>query len=67
MSDLKTPKRAKWVKADFDYKAQGDEELSFQQGDMIKVLHEEDETWWCGECKHRKGMFPKTFVSVVNK
>ena len=56
---------SKTVKAEFDYTAQGKEELSFREGEMIKVIHEEDETWWYGECRGRKGMFPKDFVSVV--
>jgi neutrophil factor 2 len=54
----------KMVKAEFDYTAQGSEEISFREGDMIKVLHEEDDTWWYGECRGRKGMFPRDFVTV---
>ena len=53
------------VKAEFDYTAQGSEELSFREGEMIKVIHEEDNTWWYGECRGRRGMFPKDFVSAV--
>lgn len=58
---------AKYVQADFDYAAQGSEELSFREGDVIKVLREEDNTWWCGEIRGRKGMFPRNFVSVCRK
>ena len=62
-----TKKRAqhKMVKAEFDYIAQGTEELTFREGDIIKVVHEEDDTWWCGEFHGRKGMFPRNFVTDV--
>ena len=56
---------AKMVKAEFDYTAQGAEELSFREGDIIKVIREEDNTWWCGEFRGRTGMFPRDFVSLA--
>lgn len=62
----KRPKpTVKKVRADFDYTAQGAEELSFREGDMITVLRQEDDTWWRGEFRGRKGMFPREFVTVV--
>ena len=53
------------VKAEFDYTAQGAEELTFREGDIIKVIREEDDTWWCGEFRGRTGMFPRDFVSFT--
>ena len=53
-------------RAQFDYEAQGDQELSFKAGDVIKILYKEDDTWWCGEFNGKKGMFPKDFVDLMN-
>lgn len=53
-------------RAQFDYDAQGDQELSFKAGDVIKILYKEDDTWWCGEFNGKKGMFPKAFVDLMN-
>ena len=61
----KTPEQ--FCRAQFDYNSQGDQEISFKAGDLIKRLYEEDETWWCGEINGKKGMFPKDFVELVNK
>lgn len=54
-----------FCRAQFDYDAQGDQEISFKAGDLIKLLYEEDETWWCGEINGKKGMFPKPFVELI--
>jgi len=56
-----------FCRAQFDYEAQGDQEISFKAGDLIKRLYEEDGTWWCGEINGKKGMFPKDFVELVPK
>lgn len=56
-----------FCRAQFDYEAQGDQEISFKAGDLIKRLYEEDGTWWCGEINGNKGMFPKDFVELVPK
>ena len=53
-------------RAQFDDDAQGDQELSFKAGDVIKILYKEDDTWWCGEFNGKKGMFPKVFVDLMN-
>ena len=52
-------------RAQFDYDAQGAQEISFKAGDLIKLHYKEDDTWWCGECHGKKGMFPKAFVELV--
>ena len=53
------------VVAIYDYEAQGKEELTLNDGDIITVLTKEDEVWWYGEIKGRRGMFPKAYVEVV--
>ena len=50
----------------FDYDAQGEQELSFKAGDVINILYKEDDTWLCGEFNVKKGMFPKDFVELMN-
>ena len=56
-----------FCRAEFDYEAQGDQEISFKAGDLIKRLYEEDDTWICGELNGKKGMFPKAFVQLITK
>lgn len=56
-----------FCRAQFDYEAQGDQEISFKAGDLIKRLFEEDDTWWFGEINGKKGMFPKDFVEFITK
>ena len=56
-----------FCRAEFDYEAQGDQEISFKAGDLIKHLYEEDDTWVCGELNGKKGMFPKAFVQLITK
>ncbi|XP_064651827.1 arf-GAP with SH3 domain, ANK repeat and PH domain-containing protein 2-like isoform X4 [Lineus longissimus] len=44
------------------------DELTFQEGEIILVLREEDETWWEGEIAgqpDRRGMFPVSFVHIL--
>lgn len=56
-----------FCRAEFDYEAQGDQEISFKAGDLIKRLYEENDTWLCGELNGKKGMFPKAFVKHITK
>ena len=56
-----------FCRAEFDYEAQGAQEISFKAGDLIKRLYEEDDTWLCGELNGKKGMFPKAFVKYITK
>jgi len=58
-------KRDQYCRAAFDYEAQGNQELSFKAGDLIKVHFKETEEWWCGEFRGKKGMIPVAFVEKV--
>ena len=49
----------------YAYEAQGEQEISFEEGDLIEFKFEEDDIWWCGTIKGKKGMFPKTFVKKL--
>ncbi|KAG7211508.1 hypothetical protein KM043_010777 [Ampulex compressa] len=50
----------------YDYDATCDEELSFLEGDIMKVLrkepHEVDDGWWEGELRGQRGLFPSLIV-----
>lgn len=55
-----------FVTALYDFGGQGDGDLTFKEGDKIKVLKKTDSTddWWQGELKGIKGMFPANYVQV---
>ncbi|XP_033727336.1 arf-GAP with SH3 domain, ANK repeat and PH domain-containing protein 2-like isoform X2 [Pecten maximus] len=52
----------------FDCEADNEDELTFNEGEIIIVLREEEEDWWEGEIEgntQRRGLFPKTFVEPL--
>lgn len=51
----------------WDYDAQGDQELTLKEGDIISVLAKEDNIWWCGQCKGMLGMFPSGYVKPYSE
>ena len=53
------------VRAKFNYKAQNDDEISFQKGDIIKVV-KKDELWWVGYVNEETiGYFPGNYVGEM--
>lgn len=46
----------------YDYEGEGDQELTFEEGEVIRVLdrcaHGVDDGWWTGEIDGRVGNFP---------
>ncbi|KAL6268816.1 hypothetical protein P5V15_001940 [Pogonomyrmex californicus] len=50
----------------YDYDATCDEELSFLEGDIVKILkkepHDVDDGWWEGELRGQRGLFPSLVV-----
>ncbi|CAO3637618.1 unnamed protein product [Cunninghamella echinulata] len=44
--------------AQWDYAAEGEFELSFRQGDRIKLLEKHNDDWWEGELNNVIGFFP---------
>ncbi len=60
------------MKAIFDFEPQPEEaetQLSFQRGDVIKVIDNKEldqAGWWYGKCKGRKGYFPLAFVGPLH-
>lgn len=53
------------VKADYNFTAETENELSIKKGDIIKVTKMIDEGWWVGDSKGKKGMFPSNYVTVI--
>lgn len=46
----------------YPYKAQNDDELSFEKDDIISVLGRDEPEWWRGECQGLTGLFPSNYV-----
>ncbi|CAH1165854.1 unnamed protein product [Phyllotreta striolata] len=53
--------------ATFPYKAQNEDELSFEEGDLITIVSRDcaDPGWWLGEINGKTGVFPDNFVTPV--
>mgnify|MGYP002715728520 CR=1 FL=1 len=56
----------------FDYKAQGEDELSLKRGERVEVLTKDvkvsgDEGWWTGKIGDKVGIFPANFVADENE
>ncbi|PKU49004.1 grb2-related adapter protein 2 [Limosa lapponica baueri] len=47
--------------AKFDFSASGEDELSFQAGDLLKVLSSQEE-WYKAELRSQEGYVPKNFI-----
>ncbi|CAH1776504.1 unnamed protein product [Owenia fusiformis] len=58
-----------WARALYDYEACTTEELSFIEGQLIKVLRKEekgtDDGWWKGEVEGKVGVFPSLVVEEI--
>lgn len=55
------------VRALYDYTAQRSDELNILEGDLIKVLHEDNENWWMGELANGdQGYFPANYVEDIS-
>lgn len=54
-----------YVRALYDYEGQADEELSFSEGAVIRLLSRDTQTddgFWEGELNGRVGVFPSVLV-----
>lgn len=55
------------VYALYDYDAQNEDELSFKEGDIIKVLRKGDENekeWWWSKIGNNEGYVPRNLIGV---
>ena len=60
-------KMGKFVRTTFGYKTSADIELDLKEGDVLKVLKEDDSGWWQGEINGRIGWFPFNYVKVIEE
>ncbi|KAI9264063.1 hypothetical protein BDA99DRAFT_571571 [Phascolomyces articulosus] len=51
----------------WDYAAEGEFELSFKQGDRIKLLEKHNDDWWEGELEDEIGFFPANRIRLENE
>lgn len=49
----------------FPWRAKKENHLSFNKGDLISVM-EQQEMWWYGSCQDKVGWFPKSYVKLVS-
>ena len=58
------------LRALFEYNAQDEEELSFPEGALIKLLRTDDngvdDGWWEGSFEGKKGVFPSVVVEMIS-
>lgn len=56
--------RPVFVTALYDFDGQGNGDLSFREGDRIRVMRKTNSTddWWEGELRGQKGPFPANYV-----
>ena len=59
-----------WGKALYDYEATCSEELSFQEGQMIRICSKEhdgvDDGWWVGNIDGTTGLFPSLVIEELS-
>jgi hypothetical protein len=55
------------VRCFFPYKAQNEDELNLNEGDIVTIISKgcEDEGWWRGELRGKIGLFPDNFVKTI--
>lgn len=50
----------------YPYAATEADELSMEAGDIVTITSKDNEGWWEGTCKGRKGLFPSNYVEMIN-
>ncbi|XP_072046186.1 jouberin-like [Amphiura filiformis] len=56
------------VLALYDYTAQRSDELNLRAGDVIYVLHQDNENWWMGQLQDgQQGYFPANYITNPNE
>lgn len=70
LSVLLTHSAVVYVRALYDYEGQADEELSFSEGAVIRLLSrntQTDDGFWEGELNGRVGVFPSVLVEDLTE
>lgn len=60
-------KPEEWVVAQYAFQGQGHKDLSFNEGDRIKIVKktDTDQDWWEGELNGHKGSFPANYCKAI--
>jgi len=58
-------KSSKLRRALYDFAATNTDELTVVPGDEIQVISEPSESWWLGECRGHRGLFPVSYTEDV--
>ncbi|XP_008423763.1 F-BAR and double SH3 domains protein 2 isoform X2 [Poecilia reticulata] len=70
LEELQIHLSAAYVRALYDYEGQADEELSFSEGAVIRLLNRDTQTddgFWEGELNGRVGVFPSVLVEDLTE
>ncbi|GAA5914097.1 SH3 domain-containing protein [Sporobolomyces salmoneus] len=51
-----------WCTALYDYKSTDPDDLSFREGDRIRLIEVVSDDWWKGELEGRRGIFPSNYA-----
>ncbi|KAG9353406.1 hypothetical protein JZ751_018001 [Albula glossodonta] len=65
-----TRPKVRRVRAVYDCVADHHDELTFNEGEVLVVLGEDDADWWHGYVEgqpHKKGLFPASFVHILSE
>ncbi|XP_041457789.1 proline-serine-threonine phosphatase-interacting protein 1-like isoform X1 [Lytechinus variegatus] len=58
---------SKYVRARYDYKAQGQSELSLSVGQILRILNTDDTNWWLAEYEGQTGHIPTQYIELCNQ
>ncbi|XP_054264037.1 intersectin-1 isoform X2 [Macrosteles quadrilineatus] len=59
------PPSTEKVIALYQYKAQNEDELSFEKDDVITIISKDEPAWWRGELNGSIGLFPSNYVAPL--
>jgi len=60
------PKNMKFTRALFSYTSKEEDEISFEEGDLLYIIDDSsDPDWWRARCRGKEGLVPSNFLSSV--
>ncbi|ESN98995.1 hypothetical protein HELRODRAFT_67445, partial [Helobdella robusta] len=54
------------VVAMYNYQGQADDDLSFEEGNVINLIEKTNSDWWKGELNGAVGIFPANYVAIIS-
>eukprot|EP00729_Bicosta_minor_P000574 gene574-29820_t len=51
----------------YDYQAAGEDEVTFDPGDVVEDVEMVDEGWWIGTVNGSRGLFPSNYVELIEE